>query len=194
YLEDFATSTGARVPPAAWDVGVRPAGCAANQCCTDYNGAGRAPDANGLCPVVFRVTPQGTGLGQNIVTGIQMLTRFATFDVTSSPMGVTTDVDGNPLPVPHTTRDFLKLITPATFTLPPPPPNLPNPTFDATAFHNVTPGTQVGFQVDAFNDFVMQTDKAQIFRATIQVLAGGCTPLDQRDVLILVPPTPIVIQ
>ncbi|MDB4953705.1 MAG: hypothetical protein JWO36_1274, partial [Myxococcales bacterium] len=42
YLEDFATSTGARVPPAAWDVGVRPAGCAANQCCTDYNGAGRA--------------------------------------------------------------------------------------------------------------------------------------------------------
>ena len=38
-----------------------------------------------------------------------------------------------------------------------------------------------------------QTDQAQIFHATIQVLAGGCTPLDQRDVLILVPPTPVVI-
>jgi hypothetical protein len=194
YLEDLATSTGARVPPAAWDVGVRPAGCAATQCCTDYNGAGRAPDVDGLCPVVFRVTPQGTGLGQNIVTGIQMLTRFATFDVTSNPSGVTTDIDGNLLPTPHTTRDFLKAIIPSTFTLPPPPPNLPNPTFDATTFHNVTPGTKVGFIITAFNDFVPQTDKAQIFRATIQVLAGGCTPLDQRDVVILVPPTPIVIQ
>ena len=78
--------------------------------------------------------------------------------------------------------------------LPPPPPVLPTPTFDATTFHTVTPGTPVGFMVDAFNDFVPQTDHAQIFRATIQVLAGGCTPLDQRDVLILVPPTPITIQ
>jgi hypothetical protein len=30
--------------------------------------------------------------------------------------------------------------------------------------------------------------------ATITVLAGGCTPLDQRTVIILVPPTAIVIQ
>ncbi len=194
YLEDFATSTGARVPPAAWDVGVRPAGCAAGQCCTDFGGAGRAPDADGLCPVVFRVTPQGTGLGSNIVTGIQMLTRFATFDVTSHSMGVTSDIAGNPVPPPHTTADFLRAITPTSFLLPPAPPVLPNPTFDLTTFHTVTPGTTVGFVVDAFNDFVTQTGDAQIFRATIQVLAGGCTPLDQRDVLILVPPTPITLQ
>ena len=42
-LEDFAASTGAMVPPAAWDVGTRPAGCAANQCCTGANGVDRAP-------------------------------------------------------------------------------------------------------------------------------------------------------
>jgi hypothetical protein len=71
---------------------------------------------------------------------------------------------------------------------------LPNPTFDTTTFYNVTPGTKVTFAVDAFNDFVMQTNDAQIFRATIRVTAGGCTALDQRDVLILVPPAPIVIQ
>jgi len=193
YLSDLASNTGALVPPAAWDVGTRPTGCASNQCCTGLNGVGEAANAQGLCPVVFRATYQGTGVGASVVTGIQMLTRFATFDVTRVPMGVATDINGNPLPNGHTTADFLKSITPSSFVLPPPPPNLPNPTFDTTTFHNVTPGTQVGFTVDAFNDFVMQTDQAQIFHATIQVLAGGCTPLDQRDVLILVPPTPVVI-
>jgi hypothetical protein len=122
-----------------------------------------------------------------------MLARFATFDVPTDKQGVTTDINGNPL-ASGTTADFIKAVTPTSFVLPPPPPVLPNPTFDATTFHNVTPGTQVSFAVNAFNDFVPQTDQAQIFRATIRVLAGGCTPLDQRDVLILVPPTPIVIQ
>jgi hypothetical protein len=194
YFEDLSTSTGARVPPAAWDVGVRPAGCASNQCCTGFNGAGRAPDAQGLCPVVFRVNTNGTGVSQSIVTGIQMLTRFAQFDVTSQTSGVTTDVDGNPLPTPHTTADFLKTIVPATYTLPAAPPVVPAPQLDATTFHGVTPGTTVGFTVNAFNDFVMQTSQPQIFRANIQVLAGGCTPLDQRDVLVLVPPMPIQVQ
>ncbi|HUJ62995.1 MAG TPA: hypothetical protein VLX92_31050 [Kofleriaceae bacterium] len=195
YFEDLATSTGARVPPVAWDyTGTRPAGCASGQCCTDFGGAGRAPDADGLCPVVFRVQTDGTGVSTSVVTGIQMLTRFATFTVTSLTMGVLTDINGVPLPTGHTTADFLKSIVPATFTLPPPPPVLPNPTFDTTTFYNVTPGTVVGFTVNAYNDFVVQTDQPQIFRATIQVLAGGCTPLDQRSVLILVPPMPITIE
>lgn len=192
-LEDFATTTGALVPPAAWDVGVRPAGCAANQCCTGTDGAGRAPNGQGLCPLVFLASPTGTGLGANIVTGIRMLTRFATFDVTSEKSGGTADQDGVALPMPHTTADFIHAVTPTGFMLPPPPPNLPNPTFDASTFHGVTPGTKVNFDVEAFNDFLPPTQTARIFRATIQVLAGGCTPLDQRDVLILVPPEEIVI-
>ncbi|MEO8844052.1 MAG: hypothetical protein ABI704_20895 [Kofleriaceae bacterium] len=194
YLTDLSTSTGARVPPVAWDfTGTRPTGCATGQCCTGQNGVGQAPDGNGLCPLVFLATSTGSGVSASVVTGIQMLTRFATFDVTRVAMGVTTDVNGVALPAGHTTADFLKAIVPATFVLPPPPPVLPNPTMDATTFHNVTPGTQVGFNVDAFNDFIPQTSDAQIFHATIQVLAGGCTPLDQRDVIILVPPAPVVI-
>ncbi len=193
-LEDFATATGARVPPAAWDVGVRPAGCAANQCCTGMNGAGRAPDGNGLCPLVFRVNDQGAGVSTNVVTGIQLLTRFAQFDVTSERQGVTTDIDGNALPAPHTTADFIKSVTPTGFMLPPAPPVVPNPTFDASTFYGVTPSTRVQFDVKALNDFVMQTPDAQIFRATIRVVASGCADLDQREVLILVPPNPIVIQ
>lgn len=193
-LEDFATATGARVPPNAWDVGTRPAGCGANQCCTGVNGVGRTPDANGLCPLVFRTNDAGSGLGTNIVTGIQMLTRFAQFDVTSQRQGVTTDISGHALPAPHTTADFIKAVIPAGFMLPAAPPVVPSPTFDMTSFFGVTPGTRVQFDVRALNDFLPQTADAQIFRATIRVLAGGCTALDQREVLILVPPNPIIIQ
>ena len=119
--------------------------------------AGRAPDVDGLCPLVFQVNSNGTGLGSQIVTGLKMLTRYATFWVTSEKQGLTTDIDGNPLPAGHTTADFIRAITPAGFTLPPPPPTLPNPTFDTTTFYGVTPGTQVEFSVDAFNDFLIVT-------------------------------------
>lgn len=193
-LEDLARSTGTRVPPSAWDVGTRPAGCAAGQCCTNVSGTGRAPDADGLCPLVFRTDSNGSGLGAHIVTGIKMLTRFATFNATSERQGETGDIHGNPLPAPRTTADFIKAVMPTGSMVPPAPPVIPPPTFDATTFFNVTPGTRVQFDVRAFNDFVQQTADAQIFRAGIRVLAGGCTALDQRDVLILVPPTPIVIQ
>ena len=192
-LEDFATATGARVPPTAWDIAARPAGCAANQCCTNTNGTGRAPDAQGLCPLVFLTDGAGNGLGTNIVTGIRMLTRFAQFDVTSERQGVATDISGNPLPLPRTTADFIKQVIPTGFMVPAAPPIVPNPTFDMTTFFGVTPGTRVQFDVKALNDFLPQTADAQIFRATIRILAGGCTALDQREVLILVPPNPIVI-
>lgn len=194
YMTDLATTTGARVPPTAWDVGTRPTGCAAGQCCTGQNGVGETPDGNGLCPLVFKVTSSGTGVGSNIATGISLLARFASFDVPTDTQGVTSDVDGVALMAPHTTADFIKKITPVSFVKPPAPPVLPDPTFDMTTFHGVTPGTKVDFTVDAFNDFVPQTNNAQIFKATIRVLAGGCTPLDARTVLILVPPTNLVIQ
>jgi hypothetical protein len=196
YFGYLATASGARVPPAAWDVGTRPVGCAETQCCTGFNGAGVTPDPDGLCPLVFQVQTSGAGVTASIVTGIQMLARFATFTVPTETAGVTTDINGNPLPVPHNTIDFLKAIIPQSYLLPPPPPTLPAPSFDATTFYNVTPGTIVTFAVDAFNDFVPQTTDAQIFVATITVTAGGCSTiaLDKRDVLILVPPIPIVVQ
>jgi len=192
--EDFARSTGARIPPEAWDVPARPANCGPGQCCTDFNGAGRAPDPDGLCPLVFKVDSNGIGLGGSVVTGLQMLTRFGAFDVVTETEGETAGINGEPLPAGKTTADFLRSVVPDSFEKPPPPPNLPDPTFDTVGFQNVTPGTVVRFGVTAYNDFVEGSDKAQFFRATIRVLAGGCTDLDQREVLILVPPTPIVVK
>jgi hypothetical protein len=191
--EDFATATGARVKPSAWDVAGRPAGCAAGQCCTDFGGAGRAPAADGLCPLVFKVQSNGTGLGAGVVAGLQALTQYATFDVTTEKVGDPTGTSGEPLPPGVTTADFIKLILPASFVKPTQPADLPDPTMTATGFSNVTPGTVVTFTVFAYNDIVDATETAQIFRAVIKVEAGGCTDLDSREVFILVPPKPIAI-
>ena len=192
--EDFARATGARIPPEAWDVPSRPANCAAGLCCTDFNGAGRAPDSDGLCPLVFKVDSNGQGLGGSVVTGLEMLTRFGAFDVVTETQGETQGINGEPLPTGTTTADFIRSVIPDSFVKPQPPPTLPDPTFDNIGFQNVTPGTQVSFDVTAYNDFVQGSDSAQFFRATIRVLAGGCTDLDQREVLILVPPNPIIIK
>lgn len=192
--EDFARATGARIPPEAWDVPARPANCAPGLCCTDFNGAGRAPDPDGLCPLVFKVDSNGMGLGGSVVTGLQMLTRFAAFDVVTETDGETEGINGEALPAGTTTADFIRSVIPDSFVKPPPPPNLPDPTFDTVGFQNVTPGTVVSFDVTAYNDFVEGTEYAQFFRATIRVLAGGCTDLDQREVLILVPPNPIIVK
>ncbi|HEY1817810.1 MAG TPA: hypothetical protein VGG74_35960 [Kofleriaceae bacterium] len=196
YMTYLATQSGARVPPVAWDFATRPANCGSGSCCTGQNGSGMAPDADGLCPLVFRVSTLGTGVGTSVSTGIEMLTRFALFDVPTEEQGVTTDIDGNMLPGGHTTADFLKSVVPSSYMLPPPPPNVPPPTIDANGiqFDGVTPGTKVTFTINAFNDFVPQTNVAQVFSATIEVLAGGCNVLDSRSVLILVPPSPIVLQ
>jgi hypothetical protein len=133
----------------------------------------------------------GTGLGGSIVTGLQMLTRYGAFDVVTQLEGEAQGLSGESLPAGKTTADFIRSVIPESFTKPPPPPNLPDPTMDAVGFQNVTPGTIVRFDVTAFNDFVNGTDQAQFFRAVIRVSAGGCTDLDQREVLILVPPNPI---
>ncbi len=188
-MTELATATGARVPPVAWDAteGGRP--CSSGQCCTGQGNAGVAPAGDGLCPLVFEASSSGAGVSTGIVTGIQMLARFATFDVTTKASGIATDIDGTPLPSPHTTLDFIKSITPTGFTKPPSPAGLPDPSFDSIGFHGVTPSTAVRFDVGAENDFIPQTATAQIFRARIQVFAGDCTALDSRDVLILVPPT-----
>jgi hypothetical protein len=120
-----------------------------------------------------------------------MLSRYATFDVVTEKLGESTGTAGEPMPVGKTTADFIKAIVPYSFQMPEPPPILPSPVVGSTGFKKVTPGTRVSFQVRAHNDFVPATGSAQIFRAKVKVLAGGCTDLDTREVLILVPPNPI---
>ncbi|MEE9384601.1 MAG: hypothetical protein V3V08_14445 [Nannocystaceae bacterium] len=186
-----ATATGARVPPSIWgDAASRPIGCAADKCCTGINGTGVDTDAEVLCPLVFRVSMEGEGLSDSIVTGLSMLTLFARFDVQVELTGENTSIDGVPLPAGKSSADFISSITPTSWENQPLPDEAP-PTKTDTTFLNVMPGTTVKFDVTAHNDWLLQTEKAQIFEATIRVSAGHCIDLDELDVRILVPPKAI---
>lgn len=188
-LTDFAKGTGAMVPPESWGAaGSRPGGCAVGQCCTGQGGVGEAPDGSGLCPLVFKIPSNGTGLGNQVVSGISNVALFASFDVVTDKSGTTMGENGVPVATGKTTADFIRKILPLDATASP-PPTMKTPTKTMTGFSGVVPGAVVRFTIEAKNDFQQPIDKPQIFHATIRILAGGCTDLDQRDVIILVPPS-----
>jgi hypothetical protein len=187
-LIGYARDTGALVPPEAWDLPMRPAGCAAGRCCTGVNGAGENPDGSGRCPLVFKTLDNAAGLSVQITSGITQLARFATFDVVTQKSGVATGDKGEMLPMGRTTADFIKAITPLDAMPPPPPPAIKAPVISGDKFTGVTPGSVVRFTIEARNDFQRATQSPQVFHATIKILAGGCADLDQRDVIILIPP------
>jgi hypothetical protein len=191
-LNGFAQSTGALVPPEAWDALTRPLGCAAGQCCTGLAGVGEAPDPQGQCPLVFKTDNVASNLGAQVTSGITQLARYGSFDVVASTAGGTQGTNGEMVPAGKTTADFIKSITPLTFDLPPPPPMVRPPTIDAGTFKGVVPGSVVRFTISARNDFLPAAPAPQMFHATIKVRAGGCADLDERDVIILVPPRALI--
>jgi hypothetical protein len=183
----LAEDTGAVIPPDAWDLAGRPAACEANECCTGPSGSGQATNADGVCPMSFQAQFNGVGVATSFGTAIQLLAAYGQFGVTRVWSGVPDDVDGMPLPDGTTSADFIKAVTPLDHG-PVPLPGAPDPTLGDTAFENVIPNTDVIFEVRAFNDFVEQTAAPRVFEATIRVLADDCGDLDERTVLILVPP------
>lgn len=63
-------------------------------------------------------------------------------------------------------------------------------------FVNVAPGMPVCFEVRARNRAVPPTGKAQLIKATLEVLGDGFTPLDAREIYFLIPPditVPVVL-
>ena len=140
-------------------------------------------DGSGLCPLVFKIPNNGTGLGNQIVSGISNVALYASFDVVTEKNGTTMGEGGIPVATGKTTADFIAKITPLDATSSPPPTSK-TPMKTMTGFSGVVPGAVVRFTIEAKNDFQQPIDKPQIFHATIRILAGGCTDLDQRDVII----------
>jgi hypothetical protein len=180
-------TTGSLVPPAAWGpVGTRPGSCALTQCCTGLSGAGEAP-AGGMCPLIFRINGDGTGLGNAVAKAVEVLTGFATIDIGADPQDDPSDsvdavaefvdrIEANPT-APAPCASGLTAIDVA------PVDGIPD-TFD-----DVTPGTTVCFDViPKMNTTVMPLSTPQMFMATIVVQGDGVTTLDTRDIFFLVPP------
>ncbi|MCX4240608.1 hypothetical protein OEB96_08280 [Paraliomyxa miuraensis] len=189
----LAAETGAVIPPVAWDSapGGRPPGCAPDQCCTGIDGAGVPTDGMGLCPLVYRVSFDGSGLGAGVVDGVQNMAAYAAFDVTTQVSGSTEDSNGLPLPPGTSSADFILSVTPLEHG-PVPLPGVPDPILTPDAFLGVIPNTSVTFTVEAFNSFLPQGPEPRLFVAEITVLADDCSYLDTREVFILVPPEDIV--
>jgi hypothetical protein len=61
--------------------------------------------------------------------------------------------------------------------------------YDASTFYGVLPGTRVTFRIQFVNDTCFPADVVpRVFLARIVVRGGGVTDLDEREVIILVPP------
>lgn len=197
----MSEATGAVIPACAWDrFGAgRPAGCAADQCCTGLDGAGESTNESGLCPLSFRIDANGSGLGSAVVSGIEALVTFSSFTITTvtrpDPLElVTSGID---------TRCFIQSVVPQSAA---PSACAPSPVLadllppfpELDSFENVVPGTTLTFQVNARNqDRVTASECApselnmpRLFRAFIDVVADGVTVVDTRDVIIIVPPEP----
>jgi len=185
-LNQAVQATGSVVPPTAWDPD-RPAGCAAGQCCTGVNGAGEA-SVDGSCPLSFVVSDTGAGLGSAVVTGISVLTDYATLDVGAS---IADDTVGD-----ETVDAVASFVDHLAANPAAPEPCVQGLTAaDAVAgdgvldtFLDVRPGRRTCFDVvPKANTTVPARPTAQLFQATITVVGDGVTALDTRRVFFLVP-------
>ncbi|MBK8012441.1 MAG: hypothetical protein IPK13_13910 [Deltaproteobacteria bacterium] len=196
----IAQATEAAVPTCAWDRfgTARPAGCAADECCTGLDGEGVPPSAAGDCPLSYQIDDEGRGLGGTVVAGIEALVHFAPFTVTTVIRPDPDELAASGL----LTSCFIRRIVPVsastldTCAPDPIPADLTPPSPELDSFQNVVPGTRLSFRVDAQNEndageaCRAATAEPQMFRAFIDVVADGVTVVDTRDVIIIVPPAP----
>ena len=196
---EISQDTGAVIPPCAWSFfgSGRPAGCAANECCTGINGAGVPANAGGDCPLTFEIDPNGSGLGNALVAGVQALVNFSAFTITTvvrpDPVQLAAGLD---------TTCFIHGVVPVNAIPPnvcaptPVPVDLVPPSPELDSWQDVVPGTVLEFQVNAVNQqpgtatpCAPSLTTPQQFTAFIDVVADGVTVVDTRQVIIIVPPT-----
>lgn len=176
-LEDLALATNARIPSAD------------GTCATGIDGAPRpavTSAAGDVCPLVFDVRPDGTGLADVLVDAIRQLTEQGEIDISAVPVGRLEGVRGERLPAGTTTADFIESIRPE-----PPPPE--GSTIEGDVFRSVQFGSTVTFRVTARNDFVPSTSVPQLFTIEIEVRGDAVTVLDVRNVYVVVPAVEIIL-
>lgn len=172
-LEELAIATKAIIPPDPMT----------NKCHTGVAGAQRDPimlAGKEVCPVVFDVLPDGTGLGALIASAVVQLAQLGVLDISTDKRGVITGLRGEVVTPGYTTADFIESITPVA-------PAPAGSMIDGAVFRSVTPGSTVKFDVKGYNDFQKPLEVDQLFAADIRVLGDLVTVLDVRKVYIIVP-------
>jgi hypothetical protein len=164
-LEPIALATGATVP--AVD----------GRCATGIDGAAR-PTIGGVCPLVFDILGDGSGLSDAVIDALVGLVNSVRF---REVHGVAID-------------DRLRFVQTIEATDASPPAGVAPPaiTDEAPAdgvddtFRDVGPGTELHFLAHLRNTSVPPADYDQIFRVAIEIRGDGLT-LTQRVVRIIVP-------
>ncbi|MFT5357006.1 MAG: hypothetical protein ACI9KE_004236 [Polyangiales bacterium] len=170
-LEDLALATRATVP-------IIGGGCA-----TGIDGASRPAVSVGgemVCPLVFDVRADGSGLAEVLVDAIAQLIQVGNIDISAAPEGNLAGERGEVLPLGTTTADFIVSVLPE-------PPAPDGSTIDGDVFRNVAFGSSVTFRVTAQNDFVPSLTVPQLFTVDLNVLGDAVTVLDIKNVYIVVP-------
>lgn len=171
-LERLATETGTVIAPDG-----------TGMCATGVGGAPNSPVDQGgtdVCPLVFDVAPDGSGLGDLIVDGILDLATLGSLDISADPAGFTQELDGTPLPPGIDTSMLIEAVTPVE-----PAPN--GSTIVGDEFVGVPTGSTVTFEVTARNMVLPATFSDQVMQVDINVLGDAVTLLDVRRVFIIVP-------
>jgi hypothetical protein len=163
-LEELAARTGALAPP-------EPDGCH-----TGVDGSVRPP-VGGMCPLVFDVELDGSGLTTAIVDAIHdLLDTVAWAEV----WGQADDPSS-----------FVRAIRAVDAVVPPGVPvpgradRRPADGIDDT-FEDVRPGTDVRFEAVLRNETIPPADYDQVFRVRIEILGDGLT-LVERTIRVVVP-------
>jgi hypothetical protein len=133
-------------------------------------------------PLVWNINSDGTGLDMAVVDAIEDLSTQVARDVTTTVEEAPIVDDG------IDAADFITSIVPVSAN-----PDAGVESFDETTFYGVQAGTLLTFGVTFFNDFVPHTYEPQVFTARIIVLGDNTVRLDDRRVIILIPPSDIPI-
>ncbi len=188
-LVDVAGETGSTVPLCAWDDG-RPSECAADECCTGESGVGRDPDADGRCPLVFDIDGAGSGLGSAVASGVRAL-------VGSREMQITAVVGGDEEELAGTGIDTSCLIRSvrAHSAVVGDGPCASDPTRvdldgdgDDDAFAQVTPGTELQFEVWPYGGCFGVVDEPLVFTVFVDFYADGVAFVATRSIIVLILP------
>lgn len=183
---ELSDASSSNVPSGAFG-GV--ANCAPNQCCTDVNGAGRAPNGPaGNCRLNFKHSG-GNGVSAGVVKAIEAIAVGSTFDVTAKP----SNDPKNAKNVDAT--KFIKALRAmdegdAAAGCPKGTAKDTNGDGIKDTFVAVKVGTPVCFEVIPNENTLVEPDlDPQFFNAFIDVIGvQGNVQLDRRAVLFLVPP------
>jgi len=187
-MKYVVTPTGGVVLPSAWSIGgmARPAGCAPDQCCTLEGGAGRPPEPDGTCPLVFRMGSDWMGLGDSVATAIKVLAKGGSFDIGAN-------IEDDPSDAVDAVAEFVDYVETSSSSMAPCTGGHATEDSNGDGHHdrfvNLTTGESVCFDlIPKTNVTVPATSDEQRFKAYLDIQGSGVTSLGRIEVTFVVPP------